>query len=95
MPEETKAAPFGPILTPAAPDEEATGLDVAREKLLRPKVRPPAAAMVAAAMKNFRTGFFGFVSFLLSSLGPICGRRVGKEIIRPVLQVSFGPGPFI
>lgn len=54
MPEETKAAPFGPILTPAAPDEEATGLDVAREKLLRPRVRPPAAAMVAAAMVRRR-----------------------------------------
>lgn len=66
MPEETKAAPFGPILTPAAPDEEATGLDVAREKLLRPRVRPPAAAMVAAAM-DCRRGF-GFVSSL-SSLG--------------------------
>jgi hypothetical protein len=41
-------------------------LDVAREKLLRPRVRPPAAAMVAAAM-DCRRGF-RFVSSL-SSLG--------------------------
>lgn len=65
MPEEMKAAPFGPIFTPAVPDEEATGLDLAREKLLRPRVRPPAAAMVAAATvrreKRFR---FLFVSSL-------------------------------
>ena len=49
MPEETKATPFGPSLTPVAPEEEAAGLDVAREKLLRPRVWPPAAAMAAAA----------------------------------------------
>jgi len=67
MPEETKAAPFGPIFTPAVQDDEVTGLDVAREKLLRPRVRPPAAAMVAAAMDCRRRGF-GFVSSL-SSLG--------------------------
>jgi hypothetical protein len=64
MPEETKEAPFGPILTPEAPDEDATRLDVAREKLLRPRVRPPAAAMTAAAMDSWRG--FGFVSSLSS-----------------------------
>jgi len=50
MPEETKATLFGPSLTPVAPDEEAAGLDVTREKLLRPRVWLPAAAMAAAAM---------------------------------------------
>lgn len=59
MPEETKAAPFGPSLTPAAPDDEATGFDAAREKLLRTKVRPPAAAAaMAAAAIVCRRGFY-------------------------------------
>jgi hypothetical protein len=53
MPEEMKAAPFGPSLTPAAPEEDANGFSVAREKLLRPRVWPlpaAAAAMAATAM---------------------------------------------
>lgn len=65
MPEETKAAPFGPSLTPAEPDEEAAGLDVAREKLLRPRVCPrAAAAMVAAGRRRWSAGE------VASSLGP-------------------------
>jgi hypothetical protein len=51
MPEETKAAPLGPSLTPEAVgehDEEAVLDEAAREKLLRPRVCPPTPA--AAAM---------------------------------------------
>jgi hypothetical protein len=64
MPEEMKAAPFGPSLTPAAPEEDANGFSVAREKLLRPRVWPlPAAAMAATAMVYvvWTLGLDGFV----------------------------------
>jgi hypothetical protein len=51
MPEETKAAPLGPSLTPEAVgehDAEAVLDEAAREKLLRPRACPPTPA--AAAM---------------------------------------------
>lgn len=51
MPEETKAAPLGPSLTPEAvrgDEEEAVFDEAAREKLLRPRVWPPVPAAAAA-----------------------------------------------